>query len=448
MATTGHESELINVSGLKSSLQKLKTSHIDTKAAKTAAVTTVGYSSSTITKTINGTASNVVTASTIVTDGGGLKSHQTIKQDGVTGATGNRYGVCSTAAATAAKAVSITGTPTLEAGLHVFVKFSNANTASNPTLNVNSLGAKNIYINGSQLTTDNVDALSDIVEFVYDGTNWNIQGGTGTIGVETVTITVNTNQSGVTAQGQVITINQNTYTVDSTGIIVFKATYGTKYTISADSKDNYKTPSSITYTASQSSRSVTMTYTFLPLGVWAYYSDGTLKSYNDADTSAIGVAVLTSNCKLVVEKEDTGNAIYGGYGKDLSSTAVTTSSDTIAKGDYRGEQNTINIINACAGYNDGYVTGAPAAEACRARFNGNGHMGSAGEWYEVFNNQTEVNNMMDKIGGSELIHYNNYWTSTHNDNSYNSWWIYMNNGGLSGASRGNAANIRAFLALL
>ena len=34
MATTGHESEAINVQGLKASLQKLKTDHIDGKAAK------------------------------------------------------------------------------------------------------------------------------------------------------------------------------------------------------------------------------------------------------------------------------------------------------------------------------------------------------------------------------------------------------------------------------
>ena len=34
MATTGHESEAIDVQGLKASLQKLKTDHIDGKASK------------------------------------------------------------------------------------------------------------------------------------------------------------------------------------------------------------------------------------------------------------------------------------------------------------------------------------------------------------------------------------------------------------------------------
>lgn len=41
MATTGHENEPVNVNGLKAALQKLKTEHVDVKAAK--ATTLNGY---------------------------------------------------------------------------------------------------------------------------------------------------------------------------------------------------------------------------------------------------------------------------------------------------------------------------------------------------------------------------------------------------------------------
>lgn len=101
-----------------------------------------------------------------------LTSHQTIKQDGITGATINRFGTCSTAAATVAKTVSVTtGTFSLETGARVSVKFSNANTASTPTLNVNSKGAKNIYYKGAQITTGNSkELLAGVCDFVYDGT--------------------------------------------------------------------------------------------------------------------------------------------------------------------------------------------------------------------------------------------------------------------------------------
>ena len=112
-----------------------------------------------------------------------LTSHQTIKQDGITGATINRYGVCSTAAGTAAKAVSITsGTfPTLDAnanGTKISVKFTNANTAGTPTLNVNSKGAKNVYHKGAQITTgDNKALLAGVCDFIYDNdTGWHLVG--------------------------------------------------------------------------------------------------------------------------------------------------------------------------------------------------------------------------------------------------------------------------------
>lgn len=103
-------------------------------------------------------------------------SHQTIKQDGVTGATGNHYGVCSTGASTAAKTANITaGTPTLETGLRIIINFTNTNTADSPTLNINSLGAKNIFHNGTRITTgDDKALLSGVVELVYDGTQWQI----------------------------------------------------------------------------------------------------------------------------------------------------------------------------------------------------------------------------------------------------------------------------------
>lgn len=102
----------------------------------------------------------------------------TVKQDGITGATVNRFGTCGTAAATAAKAVSVTtGTFSLEAGARVSVKFTYANTASTPTLNVAGKGAKNIFHKGAQITSgSNKALLAGVCDFVYDGTQWHLVG--------------------------------------------------------------------------------------------------------------------------------------------------------------------------------------------------------------------------------------------------------------------------------
>lgn len=59
------------------------------------------------------------------------------------------YGNCTTAAGTDAKAVTISGFDTLVAGVTIHVRFENANTASSPTLNVSSTGAKPIYKYGT-----------------------------------------------------------------------------------------------------------------------------------------------------------------------------------------------------------------------------------------------------------------------------------------------------------
>ncbi len=80
------------------------------------------------------------------------------------------YATCSTAAETAAKIVSKSGF-TLKTGAMIAVKFTYANTAANPTLNVNSTGAKPIYSKGG--TTISIVA-GGVYFFTYDGSCWQL----------------------------------------------------------------------------------------------------------------------------------------------------------------------------------------------------------------------------------------------------------------------------------
>lgn len=84
------------------------------------------------------------------------------------------YGTCSTAAATAAKAVSLSGF-SLVTGAVVFVKFTVTNTAASPTLNVNSTGAKAIHYRGAAISAGYL-AANRIYAFVYDGSYWQFIG--------------------------------------------------------------------------------------------------------------------------------------------------------------------------------------------------------------------------------------------------------------------------------
>lgn len=84
----------------------------------------------------------------------------------------NKFATCSTAAGTAAKVVTLsTGSNSLKNGDVVSVKFTNANTALNPTLNVNSTGAKPILTNGVAYA---YWVAGQTVMFTYDGTNWQV----------------------------------------------------------------------------------------------------------------------------------------------------------------------------------------------------------------------------------------------------------------------------------
>lgn len=83
-------------------------------------------------------------------------------------------GTCSTAIATAAKTLSVTNF-VLRTGAIALVKFTYGNTAANPTLNINSTGAKPIFYNGIAAPTDLIVA-NDLITFMYDGTNWVVNG--------------------------------------------------------------------------------------------------------------------------------------------------------------------------------------------------------------------------------------------------------------------------------
>lgn len=84
------------------------------------------------------------------------------------------WGTSSTTASTTAKVVTCEGF-TLTTGALISVYFSTSNTADAPTLNVNSTGAKSIYVGNSVCNgTTNVLKWSGntVLTFMYDGTYW------------------------------------------------------------------------------------------------------------------------------------------------------------------------------------------------------------------------------------------------------------------------------------
>lgn len=100
------------------------------------------------------------------------------------------YTTCSTAAETVDKVVTLDNF-VLTTGSKVYVKFTVANTASNPTLNVSGTGAKAIIFNNANIPASYLKI--GLYEFIYDGTYWNFIGGGGGSDTENGNTTLNNN---------------------------------------------------------------------------------------------------------------------------------------------------------------------------------------------------------------------------------------------------------------
>ena len=82
------------------------------------------------------------------------------------------YYVCDTEGNVAAKAIpNLTGY-VLSVGGSMKVKMTNANTADNATLNINSTGAKALYYDGKRASATNSWKAGETVEVYYDGTSY------------------------------------------------------------------------------------------------------------------------------------------------------------------------------------------------------------------------------------------------------------------------------------
>lgn len=95
-----------------------------------------------------------------------------VQFDGSANAT--HYASCSTAAGTAEKVVSLSNFA-LATGAWVAVRFTVTNTAANPTLNVNSTGAKAIRYRNSAISAGYLAANRTYL-FVYDGSYYQLVG--------------------------------------------------------------------------------------------------------------------------------------------------------------------------------------------------------------------------------------------------------------------------------
>lgn len=292
---------------------------------------------------------------------------------------------------------------------------------------------------------------------------------------EVITVTVNTNVTGVTAEGQVITINGVNTTIPASGEVSQKIAFGTSYSVSVNGKSGYNKPSNLSYTANSISRTATMTYTKIVDGVFAVTTTGDLVQYADINTSSpssyVGVAIkdTSKNMSFFIDKRfPTGSAAAANvgnfkawsaalYNKDQSyltnistgtgdgqsiSTAAPSETRTAAFNAYNngetGIANTTNLVNDSNASSENASNNA--AKYCRSIANPvtgsyDGYLASLAEWIVVNDNQVAVNQILNAIGGVAFASTNSgynasgntytyYWTSSECSSRYAWRWYW------------------------
>lgn len=239
---------------------------------------------------------------------------------------------------------------------------------------------------------------------------------------EKLTVNVSGVSSGftVTVNGQSQTATSGTYYIP----------YDTAYTISASLVNGYNTEiSESSVTASQQTRTVTVTYTKVANGIYICDNTGALTAVGSWDTSnnssAIGVAVISDNCSFVIGKtqiEKIQNNVIAWsdtlYGTTISGI-VTTTDSSIAKTDYAGEANSAAVRSATSGETNAFNW----AYGETVTVNGTtlyGYLGGGGEWQTAYNNKSSIESALSKIGGTAMQTSYGYWTSTQHS-EYNAW---------------------------
>lgn len=236
----------------------------------------------------------------------------------------------------------------------------------------------------------------------------------GTYKTEIVTVAV-TSEDASSVAGQQITINGNVFTLDSTGVCTSKVPFDVQYSVSADAKSGYTSPSTQTFTASQTSRAVSMIYETIKLGVFIQDKSGKLWTTDSWDTSnnsnANAIAVLTSNVKVLVALTDSGGTkkIHSSYSGALENYMTGILDTTQAKADYKGAENTANImkLQSSTSYAAGWCNTFTFPDGKTK-----GHLPSLGEFWEVYQNKSLVDAALSKCGGTAINTGSYHWCST------------------------------------
>ena len=245
----------------------------------------------------------------------------------------------------------------------------------------------------------------------------NVRSTTFVYNTELVTVQCTTEDSASCA-GKTIKINNKTLTLDNNGSVTTKMAHGTDYTVYLGSFPGYISSSS-TITPSSASKTVSMQWKTLKLGVFIEDINGSVYERavwnNVVHAQANSIVIISSSCSMrLAITEFNGTKQIHKNSTDPIENYLTQKSEADAKVYYDGAGDTSKIIQFNAAYGTNEDT--YAAPWCRAFTfpdgTTKGDLPSLGQLWLAYQNKTEVNACLTACGGTAMNTSTYYWTST------------------------------------
>ena len=229
---------------------------------------------------------------------------------------------------------------------------------------------------------------------------------------EAVTVNVTCDDS-TSAEGQQVTINGTVYDVDATGRVTAKIPFDVEYTVSVNTKPGYASPSSVTETANNKTKTISMEYSLIACGVYIEATDGTLHKsteWTGAKTAnSIVVKQPTVAFRIALTQSSTVLKIHSSRSGNLENYMTAIGDIAQAKLDMKSAENTANIMKLQSGtnYAAGYCNSFTFPDGKTK-----GLLPALGWWQAAYDNKAAVDACLAACGATPIdkSHYN--WAST------------------------------------